>query len=162
MTTFPCKVGMCITSWEISQISTCPLHVGFEFEAAAEKRLIVLDCYTMLQLCCSEKWSFKRLMKALIWSAVGKRNQKTSEWNAECAFHCVADKISWTGSHCLLFVFLIFFFFKPLGESKLRVWCNFVIWLWHCADLSSALESKPNTNVPILNQVKVKIRWEQN
>lgn len=45
---FPRKVGVCITSWEIPQISPCPLHDGFGFEAAVEKRLVVMGCCTVL------------------------------------------------------------------------------------------------------------------
>lgn len=36
--------------WEIPQISPCPLHDGFGFEAAIEKRLMVMGCCTVLQL----------------------------------------------------------------------------------------------------------------
>lgn len=153
MTSFPCNVGACITSWEIPQISPCPLHIGFGFEAAAEKRLMVMGCYTVLQLCLHFAWwGSKKLMRVLsIWSTLGKRNQKTGEWNAEAV--SVWQTISWRGNHCLLFVFLVVFF-KALGKSKLRAQCIFVMWLWHSAGLSSALESKPNTNAPI------HVRWK--
>lgn len=43
--------GGVINLWEIPQISLCLLHDGFGFQAAVERRLVVMGCCIVLQLC---------------------------------------------------------------------------------------------------------------